>query len=206
MAQITLEGFYRYNPGILENLDLPQGLDQTILVDCIMEHSGMLFPFHQQPDYLSVNIHNWFTRKKTAFTRMLKALNAEYDPIENYDRKEEWTETPDITVTNTGGHTNTVNSNQDSNTQNQVSAFDSSTYSPDSMMETNNTADGTDTFTYQNEASHESGTRTHTGRFHGNIGVTTNQQMIEAELSLRMYDIYQTIVELFEDDFLMRNY
>ena len=41
------------------------------------------------------------------------------------------------------------------------------------------------------------GTIQHTSRIHGNIGVTTAQQMIEAELELRKMDIYNLIVKEF---------
>lgn len=44
-------------------------------------------------------------------------------------------------------------------------------------------------------------------RVHGNIGVTTNQQMIEAELELRSArNIYEIIMGLFEEEFLCRIY
>ena len=44
-------------------------------------------------------------------------------------------------------------------------------------------------------------------RVHGNIGVTTSQQMIESELSLRAkYDIYKIIAREFEREFLVQIY
>ena len=45
------------------------------------------------------------------------------------------------------------------------------------------------------------------GRIHGNIGVTTNQQMIEQELELlRHFDIYGYIAQLFEADNMLMIY
>lgn len=44
-------------------------------------------------------------------------------------------------------------------------------------------------------------------RIHGNIGVTTSQQMIESEMSLRAkYDIYKIISREFEREFLVQIY
>ena len=43
-------------------------------------------------------------------------------------------------------------------------------------------------------------------RTHGNIGVTTNQEMIEAELKLRRYDIYNIISNEFLDKFCIGVY
>lgn len=41
---------------------------------------------------------------------------------------------------------------------------------------------------------------------HGNIGVTTNQEMINEELELRRYDLYKQIALLFEDEFTITVY
>lgn len=41
---------------------------------------------------------------------------------------------------------------------------------------------------------------------HGNIGVTTNQEMINEELKLRRYDLYKQIALLFEDEFTITVY
>lgn len=44
-------------------------------------------------------------------------------------------------------------------------------------------------------------------RIHGNIGVTTNQQMIISELDMRMqYDLYSIISSLFEKEFIVQVY
>lgn len=44
-------------------------------------------------------------------------------------------------------------------------------------------------------------------RAHGNIGVTTNQQMVTAEVEMRMqYNIYDIIIKMFEREFLSRVY
>lgn len=51
------------------------------------------------------------------------------------------------------------------------------------------------------------GTQTYTEHTHGNIGVTTNQQMIEQELALlRHFDIYGFIAEKFESELCLMIY
>lgn len=50
-------------------------------------------------------------------------------------------------------------------------------------------------------------TTEHHSRVHGNIGVTTNQQMIQAEVDMRAsYDLYAIIARLFEQEFLSQCY
>lgn len=206
MARITLWGFYQYDPNLFEHAIFPNEGDLTTLIDLIMERSGELYPLHQQPERLKNNINGWFNRKYQNFTRMFISLSAEYDPIENYDRKEEWTDIPDVQTSHTGGYTDSGKGESSGTNENQISAYNSDTYAPDNKVDMKNKSMSQIERTYKDEVMHEHGTRTHEGRTHGNIGVTTNQQMINQELQLRMYDIYEVIAKKFEDDFLVQVY
>ena len=65
----------------------------------------------------------------------------------------------------------------------------------------------TTTRTYQQETDKHTGKDTFEVFRHGNIGVTTNQQMINEELELlRHFDIYGYIAELFESDNMLMIY
>ena len=86
---ITLNGFYVHDPDILEAVPLPEGLDPKVLAQLIIERSGSLYPFIQGDTYLKRQIHNWFQTNYHNFERILLAINADYSPIENYDRTEE---------------------------------------------------------------------------------------------------------------------
>lgn len=207
MGRITLWGWYTAFPDLFDNVPFPASLDKTVFLNLLMERSGMLFTFTQQPDYLKQNINGWFTRYSPLLTRMSDALDKEYDPIENYDRQEEWTDTPDVSYTKTGGNTVTDVGESAGNTEMQVSAFnDTVVYSPDHKQVNDLHDKHTIDTEYNSEQTKESGTRSHKGRVHGNIGVTTNQQMIQSELELRKFDIYSYAVNLFEHDLLMQVY
>lgn len=49
-------------------------------------------------------------------------------------------------------------------------------------------------------------TNTHTARLHGNIGVTTSQQMLDAELKLQYWNLYDHIADLFIGEMTSRVY
>ena len=49
----------------------------------------------------------------------------------------------------------------------------------------------------QNTEGNEDTEDVHTGRIHGNIGVTTSQQMLQSELDLARFNIIQEITNLF---------
>lgn len=122
-----------------------------------------------------------------------------------------------------GGTTGTVEGGTDTTT-NEVSAYNSTGYQADrketlthGMTETV-THGKTDALahgeTVTENTTHgmtitdaNSGKETYTEHTHGNIGVTTNQQLIEQELSLlRHFDIYGFIAEKFESELCLMIY
>ena len=192
--RMTLYGMYQYDPTLFEGVVLPAGMVNTLMVNQIMRQSGDLFPYYQVPSEVKSAITEWFTRRKNNFAKLWQGFTAEYNPIENYDRQEDSTETPNITHT-------LSNSGQDASTNEaDVQGYNGTDYVPNSRTKSSGTSstNGTDT---------ESGTRTYTSRIHGNIGVTTSAQMLEGELALRKsMDIYAIIAAEFETDNLIQVY
>lgn len=192
--RMTLYGMYQYDPTLFDGIVLPDGMDKTLMVNQIIRQSGDLFPYYQVPPQVKTAITEWFTRRKDNFAKLWQGFTAEYNPIENYDRQEDSTETPNITHT-------LSNSGQDASTNEaDVQGYNGTDYVPNSRTKSSGTSstNGTDT---------ESGTRTYTSRIHGNIGVTTSAQMLEGELALRRsLDIYALIAAEFETDNLIQVY
>lgn len=60
---------------------------------------------------------------------------------------------------------------------------------------------GTDSDTISGNTRNE-----HRGHLYGNIGVTTSQQMLEAELKVAAWNIYEKITDLFLDEFCIKVY
>ena len=275
--RITLYGFLNYDPTLFDDVVLPEDISKDDVINEIIRRSGDLFPYHQALPYLKVNITRWFNRNYSQFEKMIAALMAEYNPIENYDRYQKDTTTPKEKVTeqhsgiDSNAHTGTitdvhsgtitdVHSGTDTDTasgtdertiistpgvqdttENQVSAYNASAYSPsektilshsgydqsvdslvngkalesayDSTLE--RTHDNTDERTHHDTEAlthgekietTNSGSRDFDSHVHGNIGVTTAQQMINAELELRRFDIYTDIARRFEKEFLIQIY
>lgn len=215
----------KYQPTILQKLDLPDGMSEETMGDYIYMYAGENEVRYSDPDILERLVHTWFTSRKTDFQYMWDALHAEYNPIENYDRHDEFTEEIDST-TNRESNVKTTQegeaTTEDSNTitpgkitEEQVSAFDSSSYQPSRKTAESGTessegsSHGTNNSSTAGEGTEKSvldHTKTNSGRSHGNIGVTTNQQMIESELQLRRFNLYKTIALEFEDEFTIPVY
>lgn len=176
MARLTLNGMYQYDPTLFDGMILPEDYDRDALLAEIMKRCGQLYPYHQVPPILKADIRLWFSRNYLNFDRIMEALTAEYNPIENYDRHELSTKTPNLTDKSTlSGKDTAKASNKDTTERDydhlketvdytgddtreiQVSAFDSSSYQPSEKVTDSRTnrkdekdTDGkyTDTTTY----------------------------------------------------------
>lgn len=174
---------------------------------------GEFTPIYQQPDYLLAHIKAVSASLKYTIDKLYGTLSLEYNPIENYDRHENWTDTrtPDLTTTYEGGDTLTMaggdtltmaggetESREQHSIERQVSADNTGAYfpsektieDPDTTTTTFNGRtdtrvynDRSDTRVYNDRSDKQTGTdeNKHEGRIHGNIGVTTSQQMIQSE-------------------------
>ena len=174
---------------LFDGMVLPEGLDDEdgvvrgLIVDDIILRHGDTPLFIPEPTVMKYYITSWSTRMLPVFQRMWNACIAEYDPIENYNRNESTTISKSYSI----GNTRTLNTSRGTTgtytTENSVSAENVTTFSPDNKtVETPNTAVA-DTGTIADQGANV-GSDTISGNIHGNIGVTTSQQMLEQELAL----------------------
>ena len=134
---ITLAGYYNEDEEIFSKINLPEGLDKDILTYQILTDVGNLYPALQEPTILKKAIHNWFDTNYHNFERILLAINADYSPIENYDRTEEHTRIQ------TGNESESGSNQTDRNEINQTNANESTNSSMNSTSATS--TDGTET-------------------------------------------------------------
>lgn len=277
-AKITLIGFYNYmisvNDDLFRNLSTPNGIDKDLLVNNILLKGGEFEVLYAEPYFLQNMIGVWSQKWQRTMERWINALSIDYNPLENYDRMEDWTddasrisnEQKDETSSNssnivgmnssnnsennTGSETTTRSENAlaedysassgSGTTTNERSAYDdssgydphdkSTTYSEGENMSTGMTsADGTtetsssgsndsslnnitqntasgDESRSSNANAVDNSSSKHAGRVHGNIGVTTSQTMLESELSISKWNLYDEIADLFISEFCIYLY
>lgn len=201
MAKITLIGFENYLQGydnsLFNKLVLPEGIDKDTLTNNILLRAGEFEVLYSNPDFLIDAIALWGKKYLRTFEKWLAALNIEYNPLENYDRIEEWNEHN----TNAGNTTDVSSNSGTINSENKVSAYDSNEYQPhDNTL--SSSANNTNSST-QVSATNDN---VRTGRTHGNIGVTTSQQMLQSELDIAKWNIYEQITDLFITEFCIMVY
>lgn len=142
------------------------------------------------------------------WARLWEILTAEFNPIENYSMTDTHTFEHGKKETNSGTdttrRTGTDTVTHTGNNENEVSAFNSSTYE-DAAKVTQNTTD-LDTRNMNDALEHghvitNSGVDTERTTRSGNIGVTTSQQMAQSSIDLwkwnYFYDIFRDIDSIF---------
>lgn len=218
LAKITINAFNNYTNGaIFDTLTLPDGIDRDLVIDNIILEAGEFELVYSNPDFMKSAIGVWSDKYYRTFQKWIDALSIEYAPLENYDRQEEWkdinsathnsTETSNSSTSNTGN----ISSNTSDTVTGNVSAFDSDNFTPNeqsvgSGSSSSNSSGTTTNNQYDYNTSSDDSTNTRTGRAHGNIGVTTSQQMLKDELEVAKWNIYKHITDLFMQEFCIMVY
>lgn len=200
-AKITMVGLMNYceanNINLWASLDLPAGMNDQDFINAVVLRGGEFEVLYPDPDYFAGAIGAWSQMRKHTFERWVKALAIDYEPLENYNRQESWSDNKSTQREENG---TTVDSRTNSN-ENKVSAFDSSAYQP-KEMDTGTSAG------LSNSQSTGKGTEgsMHTGVVKGNIGTMTSQKMLTDELTVARFSLYEEAADLFCSDFLIYTY
>lgn len=206
--RIPLISLYNYDNSIFDGLSLPDGINKDTLIDKIMIRGGEYESIYTSVPFLKSAITNWSDTHRHLIERWQYVFNKDFEPLENYDRVEDWSDDSNNSTTGTG----TTKGNDKTHAQgnvtgtNTISAYNSSDLLNDNGTSQGNTSDTssstqTDSTTQSKDINHAK----HSGRIHGNIGVTTSMQMYESFWTLmgEYGDIYNAIATLFLQDFVV---
>ena len=186
-------------------------LDLDLLKSVIVERCGLLEPLYSEPETMKQCISIWFRSHQWNIERLINLVKTSYRPLENYDRHEDLArdknDTRNRTENRTQNFTENGTVNMDDVTERSVAAFNTDAYSPaDKTRRDADTATSSGGQTAGQTAGTEAGAEAEhaVNYIHGNIGVTTSQQMFTAELELLDgFNIYQFIVHMFSRDLML---
>ena len=92
-AKLTLFGMYEYGKesgeyDIFDSITLPAGMDKDLLINNILIRGGEFEVLYAQPLFFKFCVDVWIAKWTPTIERWWRALNLEYDPLENYDNNE----------------------------------------------------------------------------------------------------------------------
>ena len=209
---MTVEGLYNYKNTLFGEFEVPEGMDKQIAIDTICMRSRELEVLYPNLEFFSMRIGMWSRKNQYNWKKLYDTTLLEYNPIENYDRMEEWTDTDSETGTNSRNNniTNTINQEvvTTGSLTEQNTAFNAGLADHAKEITDNDNITTGSGNTTENESGTTKRDLTHarTGRTHGNIGVTTSQQMIQSEREVAMFNIYDIIAESFVENFCLMVY
>lgn len=206
-ALLSVLGLYDWDNTLFDSMEIPSGMDKDTIVNGILQDCAELEILYSNPETLKNMIYIWSKRELPTWERIYHAEQAEYNPIENYDRHQTDTREiehsgDDVTVgqntesaSGEAGTTTTGTGQVSENNLHKYAAFDAGTLEDQTKDERTGTSSNSQTeqsATTQTSTANLRHTLTHgenvgetfTSYIHGNIGVTTSQQMLESELEL----------------------
>ena len=212
LAKMTLISFEKWlnaeNDSIFKNITLPTGLDKQVLVDTILLKNAEFEVFYSDPYYMKKVTELFFNKHYHTFEKWVEGQAVTWNPIENYDRYEDWTDngtnkkTGEMTGESSAADTTEVTGSGE--TKQNVTTYDSGTYKPDGQTEsssgsTSESTTGANTKTNSEENGESE--NIHTGRIHGNIGITQSSDMLAGWREVWKWNIYEAIADMYKDEF-----
>ncbi len=234
IATQTLLGLYQIglqrDQNFFDKLTFPEGIDHDVAVTNILHQAGDFEVLYPSLDFMCNACEMFSTKWARTFEKWLNVMNIDYEPLENYNRLEHWSDstsessahslsssesTSASDSTSTSVYTSDSTSNS-TTTDNDISAFNANTLQNDTSAAVDAITAGqskNDSKTQNMSLSrvdnklHEDNEREHffdhEGRVHGNIGVMTTQAMFKEEWELAKLNIYDEIYILFAREFLI---
>lgn len=212
MSLLTVEGLYNYDNTLFDGFNVPEGLVKQIAIDDILMRTRELEILYPDFTYFKNRIVIWSNKYQINWKKLYDTTVLKYNPIENYDRIENWSD--DDNETTTSDRDNTVKSTSTNEIMNSVNVTDKNTAfnagladHAKQITDGDTTENGSITNTEKENVNDERTVKhTRTGRAHGNIGVTTSQQMIQSERDLVVFNLYDVITESFIENFCLMVY
>lgn len=272
-ATVSLQGLLIHDPTLLDDLALPVGIHRETLIGNLLAETIDMTLMYTNPKFLKPVIGYWSQMRRPIWERLYNTMLYEYNPIENYDRKEDRTLTEhhsghgttsregqfnktnesktlhsgsgslDTSTNDSGEREQTTDVHEsaqnDSTTETRKAAYNTDTYQPvdevivagndsrtgngtvkennsstassnssstDSSNDTTNgTESGTNSESSQNNDQYDNDHH-ETIRAHGNIGVTTTQEMIKQEREVVSFNLMRQIIDEFIERFFLLVY
>lgn len=89
-VRMSILGLYNYDPSIFDDVNWPGTIDKQTIIDKILMDNAELSVVYANPYTMREMLRVWSAINQQTWQRLWNALTADYNPIHNYDRNEEW--------------------------------------------------------------------------------------------------------------------
>ena len=97
-ATLSIKGLYDYDPSLFDGMAWPDGVTAGDVLPELTVELADLEVVYPSANAMKTAIAAWSKSRVAAWNRIVAALEAKYDPIENYDRYEDWTDKSDSKI------------------------------------------------------------------------------------------------------------
>lgn len=225
MAVLSIMGMYNYDDTIFDGLNVPSGINKQNIIDEILMQCAELEVLYPSWSIMKRAISIWSNSNQIKWQKLYDTMTIEYNPIWNVDATVTDTETitgsDNRTIERTGSGTDNETRNlTDTETVNLTDTEAVKGFNETSWADAKkNTKAGTDAITHTgtdnrslsstenvSDGNISETDREYTQRRTGNIGVTTTQQMLEAERQIADFNLIDIIVNSFKYRFCILVY
>lgn len=200
-SRLSILGLYRYDEKVFDGLKVPTGVSRSNVINTILLNCAELEVLYPDWDMMQFAIKQWSDRRQDVWTRLQATTQYDYDPIANYDRREEWTDS--ARGTNKGNVETVTDATVSGTGEMSTAGFNTDEYKPHDRNETSGTDSRTGTSSSSGSDTHDS---EHSGRVYGNIGVVTTQRLITEQREVSEFNMVEYIAEEFRTEFCLLVY
>ena len=182
-------------------------ISSNIVENYLLKKYASYYTLNNTPDEFKADFDIYNGLMADSLNKIINAFNTEYNPIENYNSNidEQNIYGERVKTFNKGEQSNHNNyGDRQNTTTDSVTSYDSTDFKDTSKTVNNNLAYD-DTLIEGNRLdvdTYNTYTDKHILNQHGNIGVTTSQQMINEEIKLRLSNIYYKYLDEFAKNWL----
>lgn len=204
-ASLSIYGLFEYDNTLFDNLTVPTGMDKNLVISDILAECSDFCLLYPNFDFMKALIGVWSQKEQTIWQRLYESENITYNPIENYDRHESISRSVSSEASGESTANSKASSTGSGTSKAGRTAYDSGSIK-DVAQTDNINADQSQGDSTESSSSSTSGVETVVNHTHGNIGVTTAQQMIEGYREVSKFCVYDYIVQSFKDRFCVQVY
>lgn len=93
---LSILNLYRYDNTLFDNLTVPTGIDADKVVNDILRECSDFELVYPDADFMKDEIGEWSAVMSPIWEKLYKTTILSYNPIENYNRSSNWTDTYDL--------------------------------------------------------------------------------------------------------------